>query len=89
MKARWKKVSSWLRNYAMVILIPIGVAGAIIAPVWVTTENQEHAREVSCTNIQLNRQQLVALKQISDALGLPTAFTVPEVPSSCESYTYP
>ena len=48
-----------------------------------TEDVLDRVKEVSCQNAQNNRDQLIAIEDIAEKLGIPTDFAVPaEVPCS-------
>lgn len=60
---------------------------ATAAPIYITRYNQRQAVQtelaVTCVSARANIEQLQALAEIADQLGVPHEFTVPEVPAAC------
>lgn len=71
----------------MLILLMVIVFAAVAAPVYVVRYNQRQAAQtqliVSCSSARSNAEQLAALNEIADQLGIPHEFTVPKVPAEC------
>jgi hypothetical protein len=69
------------------VLVMILVFAAFAAPVVVIRYNQTLANRtelaVTCSSARSNIEQLTALNEIADQLGIPHKFTVPEVPAEC------
>lgn len=79
-------VNRWV---TMVLLIVI-VFFAIAAPALVVATNQRQANRtqlaVVCTSARANIDQLTALQEVADRLGIPHDFNVPEVPPECAGF---
>lgn len=63
------------------IVVTVGLVGFAV----VQARVDEVSRSITCVSAQANVEQLAALNEIADRLGIPHDFTVPEVPSECES----
>jgi len=76
-----------LRWMVLVMSILI-IIGGIAAPVVVVIAQRQAARTtqtiISCSSARSNVSQLEALREISDRLGVPVMFRVPEVPPECD-----
>lgn len=76
-----------LRWMVLVMSILI-LIGGIVAPVVVVVAQRQAARStqivVSCLSARANVSQLRALREISDQLGVPVTFQIPEVPPECD-----
>lgn len=76
-------------RWAILVLLVVVVFLAIAAPVLISSFNQRLANQttlsVTCISARSNIEQLTALNEIADQLGIPHDFTVPEVPPECVS----
>ena len=74
-------------RYVTLILTMVVVFAAAAAPIYVVRYNQRQAAQtqlaVVCTSARANVEQLGALNEIADRLGIPHTFKVPEVPPEC------
>jgi hypothetical protein len=73
---------------AVLVLLLIVVFAAFAAPAVVIQYNQQIATHteltVACTAARANIEQLTALNEIADQLGIPHTFTVPKEPAACD-----
>jgi hypothetical protein len=69
------------------VLVMVIVFAAFAAPALVIRYTQQLSNQtqlaVTCTSARSNIEQLTALNEIADQLGIPHTFTVPEVPAEC------
>jgi hypothetical protein len=76
-----------LRWVVLVMSILI-IIGGIAAPLVVVIAQRQAQRTtqtaISCVSARANVSQLEALREISDQLGVPVMFRVPEVPPECD-----
>ena len=74
-------------RWAILALLIVVVFFAISAPILVVSFNERIANQtqlaVTCTSARASVQELTALNEIADRLGIPHEFTVPEVPPEC------
>lgn len=84
---------SWASLVVAVALTAIVtvLAAIVISVVYVNGVLTERFEQVSaeqarvvCHIARTNHTQLLALREISDVLGLPTHFAVPDIPEGCE-----
>lgn len=68
-----------LKAVALFLVILVVVVG------WMTEEERdaEANRIITCVSAETNIEQLDALEELFDQLGVPHEFTVPEVPPEC------
>lgn len=45
--------------------------------------DEQENRNVTCVSAQASIDQLTALREIADQLGVPVTFEIPEVPAEC------
>lgn len=69
----------WARQFTVPLLIIV----AIVIPSWVGARVDNALLEVSCNAARSNQQQLLALHQVAEELGLPGDFTVTPLPQEC------
>jgi type II secretory pathway pseudopilin PulG len=78
-----------LRRWLLALTIVV-IAGAVAAPIIgsaiLNAREAETQLVVSCTSARANVAQLTALREISDQLGVPTNFAIPEVPPECDGH---
>jgi len=74
-------------RWTVLVLSVLIIIGGIVAPVVVVVAQRQVARStqiaISCVSARANVSQLEALREISDQLGVPVMFRVPEVPPEC------
>lgn len=79
-----------MKRWAVLALLVIIVFFVIAAPALVVLSNQRIANDtqlaVTCTSARANIEQLSALEEIADKLGIPHDFNVPEVPPECVGF---
>lgn len=80
---RWRHA----RDFVGLLLIPVLVAAALIAPAWVNMEADHHTKQLACQNAYLNRVELLALKQIGKEIGIPASFAIPPMPAQCDEFS--
>jgi hypothetical protein len=73
-----------LREIAGVVLLPIIIAAALLAPAYVTQRVNEVQLSVTCQSSRSNVEQLKALKSIAQDLGVPVRFTIPPPLPECD-----
>ena len=75
-------------RWLILALLMAVVFFAIAAPVLVVTFNQQLSNRtqlaITCTSARSDIEQLTALNEIADRLGIPHDFRVPEIPAECE-----
>lgn len=65
--------------FLLFLVVVVFIVGTTILDV---RENERNL-EVVCTSARANIDQLAALREISDQLGVPTRFEIPEEPPEC------
>ena len=74
-------------RWAVLVLVLVVVFAATAAPIYVIKSNQRQAIQtqlaVTCTSAVANVEQLTALNEIAERLGIPHDFTVPTFPPEC------
>jgi hypothetical protein len=73
-----------LRQVMVAFTLPIMVALALLLYAYVTSSVSQSQTTISCVSARANISQLAALREISDQLGVPVTFKVPEVPPECD-----
>jgi hypothetical protein len=73
-----------LREIASVVILPIIIVAALLAPAYVTHRVNEVQLSVTCQSSQSNVQQLKALRSIAVDLGIPVRFTIPPPLPECD-----
>lgn len=80
-------------RYVVMVLLMIIVFAAVAAPVYVVRYNQHQANQtqlaVNCISAKSDIDQLTALEEIAERLGIPHEFNVPEVPPECDGFLLP
>jgi len=71
------------RDIAQAVVLFIVVVVFIVGTALLDRRERERSLEVVCTSALANIDQLAALREISDQLGVPVQFRVPEVPAEC------
>jgi hypothetical protein len=71
-------------SWRMVIILTVIVVLGVVGTAWVTSQVDEAQFTISCVSAQANVDQLTALREIADQLGVPVHFTIPEVPPECD-----
>jgi hypothetical protein len=77
MKRRFREIGS-------VIILPIVIVAALLAPAYVTHRVNEVQLSVTCQSARSNAQQLEALRSIAMDLGIPVRFTIPPPLPECD-----
>lgn len=72
-----------LREILGILVLPVIIVVALVAPAYVTARVNKVQLEVTCTSARANMEQLQALKNISHELGLPIRFTITPLPPEC------
>jgi predicted TIM-barrel fold metal-dependent hydrolase len=72
------------REIASIIILPIIIVAALLAPAYVTYRVNQVQLAATCQNARSNAQQLEALKSIAMDLGIPVRFTIPPPPPGCD-----
>jgi hypothetical protein len=78
-----------IREILGILVLPVIIVLALIAPAYVTNRVNQIQLEVSCQTARANIQQLQALRAISHELGIPVGFTVPAPPPECVDFSAP
>jgi cell division protein FtsL len=73
-----------LRDWVVAGILVVMVATVFIIPAYVQRRVDEAQQNITCLSAKANIQQLEALDDIADRLGLPTTFVVPPPPPECE-----
>ncbi len=77
-------------RWLVLALLVVAVSFAIAAPVLISSFNQRLANRttlaVTCVSAVANIEQLTALAEIADQLGVPHDFIVPKVPVECADF---
>lgn len=74
------------RDIMQALLLFLVIAGMIVGLGWIQNRLDEQQLSITCTSARSNIQQLEALQDISRTLGLPTTFSIPEVPAECDEH---
>lgn len=74
------------RELVGVLILPLLIAAAFILYASVTRAVNESQLNVTCVSARANVEQLTALREIADQLGVPVLFTVPKVPPECDGH---
>jgi type II secretory pathway pseudopilin PulG len=72
-----------LRDWIVAIILVVMVATVFLVPAYVQRRVDEAQANITCLSARANIQQLEALREISDRLGLPTTFRIPTPPPEC------
>ena len=80
----WLFIFQVFANFAVLTLLIVFVVFAAGANAQRDQEQQAQSLRVTCQIAQTNRATLEALDDISRSLGIPTRFTIPEVPTECD-----
>jgi uncharacterized membrane protein len=73
-----------LRQMLVAFTLPIVVVVAFLLYAYVTSSVSQSQTTIVCISARANIDQLTALREISDQLGVPVTFTIPEVPPECD-----
>jgi hypothetical protein len=77
-------------RWTIFILVLALVFIATAAPIYVIRYNQRQATRtelaVTCVSARANIDQLQAIAEIADRLGVPHEFTVPKEPPACDDF---
>jgi hypothetical protein len=73
-------------SWRLVIILTTLVVLSVIGTAWVTSQVDEAQFTISCVSAKSNVDQLTALREISDQLGVPVTFRIPEVPPECDGH---
>jgi hypothetical protein len=73
-----------LRQMLVAFTLPIVVVLAFVLYAVVTKGVSDAQTSIVCLSAQANIDQLAALREIADQLGVPVTFTIPEVPPECD-----
>jgi len=71
------------RDVTQAIVLFLVVVVFIVGTALLDARERDRNLEVVCTSALANIDQLTALREISDQLGVPVEFQVPEVPAEC------
>ena len=79
----------WFIAQVLVNFIALGILIAFIILAFTSsserdTQQRQQALSVTCANARTQRSVLVALDDIARELGIPTHFTITEVPAGCD-----
>jgi hypothetical protein len=73
-----------LREYAVPVLLAAAIAVGLVRVAIETKNNNQANRTITCQSARSNVDQLTALREIANQLGVPVTFRVPEVPPECD-----
>lgn len=76
-------ISRQVKEWAVALIVPLMLMAAWWSVSEVNAQNDRSRLAVVCQIERQNISQLMALKQISQELGLPGAFVVPERSAEC------
>jgi hypothetical protein len=79
-------MSSRVREWAVPVLLAAAIALGLVRIAIENADNQDANREITCQSARANIDQLTALHEIADQLGVPVEFRVPEVPPECNGF---
>ena len=74
------------KDITQAIVVFIIIAGFLIGLGAVQDRLDNQQKAITCVSAEANIAQLTALREISDQLGVPTNFTIPEVPVECDGH---
>jgi hypothetical protein len=72
-----------VRDWIVAGILAVMVASLFVIPAYVQRRVDESQLTITCLSARANIQQLGALREISDRLGLPTTFRIPPLPPEC------
>ena len=73
-----------VREYAIPVLLAVAIAVGLVRVAIETASNNHANRAITCQSARANIDQLTALHEIADQLGVPVQFSIPEVPPECD-----
>lgn len=71
------------RDVVAAVVVPLILVVGIAIPVFDAARTNEGTLIVVCENLKSTNKTLTALKAVSNELGIPGEFTIPEVPEEC------
>jgi len=74
------------KDITQAIVLFVVIAGFLIGLGAVQNRLDDQQKAITCVSAEANIAQLTALREISDQLGVPTNFTIPEVPPECDGF---
>jgi len=77
-------VTSRIKDYAVPVLLAVAIALGLVRVAIENRGNNDANRKITCQSARSNVDQLTALHEIADQLGVPVQFTIPEVPPECD-----
>lgn len=83
-RREWLFIAQVFANFAALTILIVFVVLAFSAGGKRAEEQRLQNLRVSCANAETQRSILSALDDISRSLGIPTHFTIPEVPAECD-----
>ena len=72
-----------VRDYAVPVLLAVAIAVGLVRVGIETRNNNAANRVITCQSARSNIDQLTALHEIADQLGVPVTFAIPKVPPEC------
>jgi hypothetical protein len=75
-----------IREIIGILILPVLIAVGFILYASVTRAVTDAQLNVTCTSARASVDQLTALREIADQLGVPVTFTIPEVPPECDGH---
>lgn len=79
-------VRTRVRDYAVPVLLAVAIAVGLVRVAIETRANNQANREITCQIARSSADQLAALREISDRLGIPVTFSIPEEPPECNGH---
>ena len=74
------------KDITQAIVVFFVIAGFLVGLGAVQDRLDDQQKAITCVSAEANISQLTALREISDQLGVPVMFTVPEVPPECDGF---
>jgi len=74
------------KDITQAVVLFIVIAGFLIGLGAVQNRLDDQQKAITCVSAEANIAQLTALREISDQLGVPTNFMIPEVPPECDGF---
>jgi hypothetical protein len=74
------------KDITQAIVLFVVIAGFLIGLGAIQHRLDEQQKAITCVSAEANISQLAALREISDQLGVPVTFQIPEVPAECDGH---
>ena len=74
------------KDITQAIVVFLVIAGFLVGLGAVQDRFDDQQKAITCVSAEANISQLTALREISDQLGVPVTFTIPEVPVECDGH---